>query len=166
MSEEPTVKPIASPKRDLEKLGKSGQAVVGELREFLSHLKGKSPKEMLGAVAESSLVRSLVSATVIMAALLFALSAIPYHLKQSEETAEAAPAKEGASQEDAAPEASKPAAGNSPDAAPPSTPEAPKTPEQRAADILGVGETADPDANPLNPLDSKDGDLLDGLDDL
>ena len=81
MSEEPTVKPIASPKRDLEKLGKSGQAVVGELREFLSHLKGKSPKEMLGAVADSSLVRSLGLATVIMIVLLFALSAISYHLK-------------------------------------------------------------------------------------
>lgn len=160
MSEEPTVKPIASPKRDLEKLGKSGQAVVGELREFLSHLKGKSPKEMLGAVADSSLVRSLGLATVIMIVLLFALSAIPYHLKQSEETAEAAPAKETSAGEEGAPAASNPAA------PPPPSPKAPKTPEQRAADILGVGETADPDATPPNPLDGPGIDLLDGLDDL
>ena len=156
MSEVPTVKPIASPKRDLEKLGKSGQAVVGELREFLSHLKGKSPKEMLGAVADSS----LGLATVIMIVLLFALSAIPYHLKQSEETAEAAPAKETSAGEEGAPAASNPAA------PPPPSPQAPKTPEQRAADILGVGETADPDATPPNPLDGPGIDLLDGLDDL
>ena len=51
MSEEPIVKPISSPKRDFKQLGQNSQAVVGELREFLSSLKGKSPKEMMGAVA-------------------------------------------------------------------------------------------------------------------
>ena len=56
MSEEPIVEPIASPKGDFKKLGRI-VAVVGELREFLT-LKGKSPKEMMGAVAESGLFKA------------------------------------------------------------------------------------------------------------
>ena len=74
MSEEPIVKPIASPKRDIKQLAGNSQAVVGELREFLASLKGKSPKEMMGAVAESSLFQSLLVSTVVMVVLVFTLS--------------------------------------------------------------------------------------------
>ena len=83
MSEEPDVKPMMSPKRDLKQMGKNSQAVVGELREFLANLKGKSPKEMMGAVAESNLFLSMVVATVVMAVLLVAFTAIPYALKEN-----------------------------------------------------------------------------------
>lgn len=163
MSEDPIVQPMSSPKRDFEKLGKNSKAVVGELKEFLASLKGKSPKEMMGAVAESSLAQSLVSSTLIIFALVFAMSAIPYFLKDSdsgisaklksdkgeEVSSEAMPvtsASENSSSDDEAGES-----------------ESTKTPEQKTADILGVGEVADPKAN---PLDSVSDDLLDGLDDL
>ena len=89
MSEEPIVEPIASPKGDFKKLGRNSQAVVGELREFLATLKGKSPKEMMGAVAESGLFQSLLVSTVVIWCLVFALSIIPYYLNQGDGEAEA-----------------------------------------------------------------------------
>ncbi len=165
MSEEPIVEPIASPKGDFKKLGRNSQAVVGELREFLANLKGKSPKEMMGAVAESSLAQSLLISTVIMTLLVFALSAIPYYLKDEQASAEAA--EKGTTTEDNPAEQSNApsVAGESSSGEEGSVQEtAPsKTPEQKTADILGVGEVADPDSN---PLDSGGDDLLDGLDDL
>ena len=161
MSEQPTVKPVVSPKRDIERLGKNGQAVVGELREFLAKLKGKSPKEMMGAVAESHLGKSLVSATVLMAVLLFILSAVPFYLKQNQEVEKLGPAEapaEGTSsteQEESEYEPEAVDAGEKPLT----------TPEQSTADALGIGEqkVADPKSN---PLDSSGEDLLDGLDDI
>ena len=165
MSEEPIVEPIASPKGDFKKLGRNSQAVVGELREFLANLKGKSPKEMMGAVAESSLAQSLLISTLIMTILVFAFSAIPYFFKDDKDAVESAekgstvqdetggqpPAQSGAG------ESSSGQAGVAQETTPP------KTAEQKTADILGVGEVADPDSN---PLDSDGGDLLDGLDEL
>ena len=158
MSEEPIVEPIASPKGDFKKLGRNSQAVVGELREFLANLKGKSPKEMMGAVAESSLAQSLLISTVIMTMLVFALSAIPYFLKDEQASAQAA--EKGATAEDN-PAVQSNAPSGEEGAVQETAPS--KTPEQKTADILGVGEVADPDSN---PLDSGGDDLLDGLDDL
>ena len=161
MSEEPTVKPVVSPKRDMERLGKNSQAVVGELREFLANLKGKSPKEMMGAVAESHLGKSLVSATVFMAVLLFILSAVPFYMKQNkeaeklarDETPSAGTSSTEQEESEYVPEEDE--AGEKPLA----------TPEQSTADALGIGEQkiADPKSN---PLDSSGEDLLDGLDDI
>ena len=164
MSEEPIVKPIASPKRDLKQLGQNSKAVVGELREFLASLKGKSPKEMMGAVAESSLVRSLLISSAVMIALVFVFSVIPYHLKQMEESAQAAQKENEPPEQKAEGEAAV-SAGEEGEASgeQKQAPATPKTPEQKTADILGVGEVADPNAN---PLDSGGDDLLDGLDDL
>ena len=161
MSEEPIVKPIASPKRDIKQLAGNSQAVVGELREFLASLKGKSPKEMMGAVAESSLFQSLLVSTVVMVVLVFTLSVVPYYLNQGDEGGEATGEAKGSSadltggQPEDSPQESPPEQATAPD------PD--KTPEQKTADILGVGEVADPNAN---PLESSGDDLLDGLDDL
>lgn len=162
MSEKNKISPIASPKEDLKKMSKNSGAVVGELREFLSSLKGKSPKEMMGAVADSSLVGSLLLSTGIMIALLFVLTAVPYaFLKMEEETASGdEPAQHEAVREDAP-------ASDGKDSAQPSqpSPESPKTKQQQTADALGIGEekTASPDSN---PLESSTNDLLDGLDDI
>jgi len=165
MSEEPIVEPIASPKGDFKKLGRNSQAVVGELREFLATLKGKSPKEMMGAVAESSLAQSLLISTLIMSVLVFALSAIPYFLKDEQASVQAA--QEGTAAEGNPTEQPATPSGSgensSGDEGSVKETGTPKTTEQKTADILGVGEVADPDSN---PLDSGGDDLLDGLDDL
>ena len=165
MSEEPIVEPIASPKGDFKKLGRNSQAVVGELREFLANLKGKSPKEMMGAVAESSLAQSLMISTVIMTVLVFAFSAVPYLLKEEQASAQAAEKGKAAEDNPATQPALPSGAGesSSDEAGTAQETETSKTPEQKTADILGVGEVADPDSN---PLDSGGDDLLDGLDDL
>ncbi|MBL62419.1 MAG: hypothetical protein CMI30_03320 [Opitutae bacterium] len=94
MSDKPGTKPIASPKRDLKRISENSQAVVGELREFLATLKGKSPKEMMGSVAESNLAKSLVVSCLVMITLLFALSAIPYAMKDGEDQANETPEEE------------------------------------------------------------------------
>ena len=165
MSEEPIVEPIASPKGDFKKLGRNSQAVVGELREFLANLKGKSPKEMMGAVAESSLAQSLLISTAIMTVLVFAFSAVPYLLKEEQETIQSMEkgktVQEGTAEESTTPSDSD--GSSAADAGETKEAESLKSSEQKAADILGVGEVADPDAN---PLDSGGDDLLDGLDDL
>ena len=163
MSEEPIVKPIASPKRDLKQLGKNSKAVVGELREFLANLKGKSPKEMMGAVAESSLVQSLLISTLAMAILVFSLSAIPYYFKQRAELIQAVQKAREFLEKTKEAEANPSVSEETSSGEGTENTEAPKTAEQTTAEILGVGEVADPNAN---PLDSKGDDLLDGLDDL
>ncbi len=159
MSEEPEVKPMMSPKRDLKRMGKNSQAVVGELREFLANMKGKSPKEMMGSVAESNLFQSMFLATVIMAVLLVAFTAIPYALKEdaaAQATEETATPQGGRAAPDQAPKANQPTAT-------PSDKES--SPEQSTADKLGIGEEKKTDPK-SNPLDGTTDDLLDGLDDL
>ena len=165
MSEEPIVKPISSPKRDFKQLGQNSQAVAGELREFLASLKGKSPKEMMGAVAESSLAQSLLISTLIMTILVFACSAIPYFLKDEQEAVQSADKGSAVQGETGGQPAGQSGSGesSSDESGEAKEAEASKTPEQKTADILGVGDVADPDSN---PLDSGGGDLLDGLDDL
>ena len=161
MSEEPIVEPIASPKGDFKKLGRNSQAVVGELREFLATLKGKSPKEMMGAVAESGLFQSLLVSTVVMCCLVFALSIIPFYLNQGDGQAEAVRGSQGPSAGSSEVEPDLPSGESSPEPTP--VPDRVQTPEQKTADLLGVGEVADPNSN---PLESSGDDLLDGLDDL
>lgn len=151
---------MMSPKGDLKRMSKNSQAVVGELREFLANLKGKSPKEMMGSVADSNLAKSMFTATLLMAALLVALTAIPYAMKQGEEQAKAT---DGSTPSEAKETTQKKkAASDQPD--PPPDKES-ITPEQAIADQLEIGETknADPASN---PLDSSNSDLLDGLDEL
>ena len=189
MSEEPEYNPMTSPKRDLEKLGKNSQAVVGELRQFLATLKGKSPKEMMGAVADSSLAQSMLVATGITALLLVVLTGIPYALKDSKAETEEwekliwSKERKERSQEisttfrnhnKAVREAINSALTQ--DGATSSSGQTGRQPNvgadekasgsaQSTADKIGIGEEKKADPN-SNPLDSKDDDLLDGLDDL
>ncbi len=64
--------------KDVKRLQTDGVASVEELREFLGQLKGKSPQEMLGIVAESGLVKGMVTATVGTVALLFVFTIGPW----------------------------------------------------------------------------------------
>lgn len=64
--------------KDVKRLQTDGNASVEELREFLAELKGKSPQEMLGIVAESGLVKGMVTATIGMVAVLFVFTIGPW----------------------------------------------------------------------------------------
>ena len=88
MSEEPIVEPIASPKGDFKKLGRNSQAVVGELREFLATLKGKSPKEMMSGGGERTFSKpSRIDCRHVLPR--FRPLVIPYYLNQGDGQAEA-----------------------------------------------------------------------------
>jgi len=72
------VEPMASLPRDLKNLKGNSSATVDELRDFMKQMRGKNPAEMLGAIAQSTLVRSLIISTVSIVALLFTLTAASY----------------------------------------------------------------------------------------
>ena len=55
--------PAAGAMQDYQSLRENTTASVGELREFLGRLKGRSPQEVMGIVAQSSLVRGISIAT-------------------------------------------------------------------------------------------------------
>jgi len=81
---EPAVQPMASMPRDLKNLKGNSSAAVNELRDFMKQMRGKSPAEMLGAIAQSTLVRSLIVSTVSIVALLFTLTAASYFFADKE----------------------------------------------------------------------------------
>ena len=115
----------------------------------------------MGAVAESGLFQSLLVSTVVMCCLVFALSIIPYYLNQGDGQAEAVGESQGPSAGSSEVEPDSPSGESPPE--PTTVPDTVQTPEQKTADLLGVGEVADPNSN---PLESSGDDLLDGLDDL
>ena len=75
---------MASLPRDLKNLKGYSSATVDELRDFMKQMRGKSPAEMLGAIAQSTLVRSLIVSTVSIVAILFTLTAASYFFADKE----------------------------------------------------------------------------------
>ena len=128
---------MASTKADLRELRSNSQATVQEIQAFLRELKGKSPQEMLGAVASNSLFRSLIISTAIIVGGILLFTAIPYLTadeKPVNPVADNVPAKE------------KPEPAAVPETPVPETPAAPDPLSK-----LGVGEeiAAPPGTNPL-----------------
>ena len=151
--------------RDVQQVREGSTASAAELREFLQQMKGKAPQEVLGMIAQSSLVQSTVIATLGCVVVLFAGSAIPWAWAK----ASPAPAAPAVAKEDpakpaapAAAIASQPSTGAPPGETGPTEPTAtsskPKKSDDDLLERLGVGETKDADAN-VNPLDRGD-DLL------
>ena len=158
---------MASPAQDLKKLRANSAAATGELREFLSRMRGRSAAEVLDCVSSSGLFKGLVSASIAMLVLIAVLTVGPYFWSQmsggeSSESASAADAQTQTPAADKAPETAT-AADNANPAPAAADPLAPTTPPAGAADTLGIGETkqAPPD---VNPLESSTDDLLKGLD--
>jgi len=142
--------------RDLNRLKSDGSASVAEVRDFVRQMRGKSPTEVLGSVAQSNLTHGVTVATIATVVLMFVFTAGPYLVYGT--TAAKKPAAPAAAAEPA-----KPAAGEAPAAAvAESTPEEPKEPSKKAADILGVNETKEA-APDKNPLEDKGDDLLKDL---
>lgn len=139
---------------EIRNIQRNGAASMNELREFVAGLHGKNPQEVLGAVAESQLLRSIVMATFGIAALLVFLTVTPYFMQKLTK---------------APPVATPAAADETPDTQPttdvPADAPAAANPGMTPADApaaMGIGETkvADPSANPLDK--ELDG-LLDGI---
>ena len=80
--------PMASLSRDVKSLKRNSAAVTAELNQFMREMRGKSPHEMLGAVARSSLTRSGFTAAIILAAILFSSTVIPFATRDDPEPAQ------------------------------------------------------------------------------
>ena len=140
------VDPMASVKGDLKNLKANSAATAGELRQFLREIRGQTPKEMLGSIAQSSLVRSVVISTVCICSLLLVFSGIAYGMRVM-------------NPED--PKKEKSAV----------VPEMKPTPSTNAVvagapsgtnDVLGINQSKKGKPKETNPFDTK-GDLLDDI---
>jgi len=123
-------------------------ATASELREFLKALRGKTPTEMLGVVASSSLFRSLVIATIGTVVLIALLTIVPFawaEIFDKTDDAPPLPAKEEP--------AAEPKKADEPSI---------DTPTTTPADTLGIGETKVAPAK-SNPLENSNDDLLKDL---
>ena len=127
------------------------QASSAELREFLSQMRGKSPREMLGAVASSTLVQSTFAATAAITATIVLLTVLPFGWNKffGQTTASAAEAPADAQEPERPLET-------------PVEPDLDGAGKSDAAAQLGIGESKQAPAD-VNPLESSTGDLLDGL---
>src|SRR4051812_26416792 len=66
------------PITDFRNLKDNGGASLVELKEFLSHLRGRSPQEVIGIVKTSLLIQSLAIAAGATLAFLFVFTVAPY----------------------------------------------------------------------------------------
>ncbi len=141
-------------------LKQHGVATVGELREFLEQMRGKSPQEMLGALAESGLIRATLQASVACVILIGTFTVVPY-LLYGKHGGSSAPATTPPAAAAASPAAAAPApTAAAPTAPPPADAAAGARPAaagsgapadlEKAAAAMGITETktADPKNNP------------------
>lgn len=149
-------KPSGPPAGRIAKLKHDGAASAAELREFLESVKGKSPQEVMGAVATSSLVQSTIIAAGALCLILIGASVIAYALPTQDDGVATKKSVEtdnspNDGNRDAA-EADSNAAGDT---------AAANEAADKALDHLGIRETKQtkPGEDPLNSLN----DLLDGV---
>ncbi len=169
---QPDLTPMSNPISDIRKLKRNGQATAAELSGFLAQMRGKSPREVLGAVASSNLMTSFVQATIAVGVLVLILTVIPWGYekmgggKDESKAAEvaAAPAETDAPDANADGEAAAPATtADAATAEPPADPAADLLDGKKAAaDKMGVTEEKQAPLN-VNPLDGSNDDLLKGL---
>ena len=140
------VEPMASVKGDFKNLKASSAVSAGELRQFLTEMRGQTPKEMLGSIAQSSLVRSVAISTACICSLLLGLSGIAYGVRVMNPDA---PSKEKA----AVVPVNQPAPATNAIAAGSPT---------GTNDVLGINQSKQGKPKEKNPFDTK-GDLLDDI---
>ena len=163
-SEQPDQVPMASPMNDIRKLKQNSQATASEIHEFLAKMRGKSPVEVLGAVANSNLGKSFLQAGIGVAVLVLVLTVIPWAMSLAggegkDEVAETNPAVSEV--EKAAPEATAKDEAKPEESAAPIEID-PVDPNRAAADKMGVTEEKTAPLN-VNPLEGSNDDLLKGL---
>jgi len=153
-ADSPSRSTLASTKADLRELKGNSRATVQELQAFLRELKGKSPQEMLGVVASSQLIRSLILSTGLVFAGILLFTAIPFFFGEDPANMES-----GFATRPNAPTPTAPAPEVSPQTPTPTPAPAP-TPDPLTN--LGVGEELPAPPNE-NPLENKGDDFLKDL---
>jgi len=141
-----SVEQMASVKGDFKNLKANSAVTAGELRQFLSEMRGQTPKEMLGSIAQSSLVRSVAISTACICSLLLALTVIAYGVRVLDS-------------DDSGKEKTAVTPGNIP---PPATNVIVAGPSVGTNDVLGVNQSKQGKPKETNPFDTK-GDLLNDI---
>ena len=145
---------------DLKHLQSNTQATVGELREFLGQLKGRSPQEVMGIIAQSSLVQGIAAATAGCVVLLAVFTIVPYFMSDGSSPGPGSGQNNGTPAVASVPDNSE-ADTQQDDGRETDTNSEPDL--KSAADAMGISEAAEADPE-TNPLDSKLDKLLDGID--
>jgi len=158
------VQPMASLGRDFKNLSRNVTATAGELREFLGEMRGKSPKEMLGLVAQSTLFKGIQQSVILFGVILLVFTAIPFTIglfapeeekQTATQKAEPETPEEGAQPADGT--------GQTPNAnGTVQTPLGETATGNPVIDTLGIGETKEAPTK-VNPLDDTGDDLFDEL---
>ncbi len=147
---------------DITRLKAASAGSAAEMRDFVHSLKGRSPQEVLGLVAQSSLLNGVIQATLGCIVLTAIFTVVPYAMGKM------APAKskKGEEKPAAASKASEPApaastSANTSSGTDAATPVA--APKGKSGDDLldklGVGESVESDPG-KNPLENDKDDLL------
>ena len=150
----------ASLARDVKLLKRNSAAVTAELNQFMREMRGKSPREMLGAVARSSLLRSGFTAAILLVIILFSATIIPFATRDDAESSpqNGEPQPVATSKTNAKATAPSPAATANTNAS--AIP--PGDDKQKLADKLSIGETKQGQPSEPNPFEATD-DLLQEL---
>lgn len=138
-------------KGDVHRLRENSAEVAADLTAFVARMKGRSPTEVLGEIAQSTLTNGLVVATVWTLILMVVLTILPYGMTKA-----FPPAKPLAADASAAPAASTPAAAEQPAKGETSKVAGSNAndPDGKLLKKLNMDETktADPKVNPLDDL--------------
>lgn len=151
MKSDSTPHPTVSIASDLKKIRRNTAASSQEIRECLAQMRGKSPQEMLGMLASSSLVKCTLQSGIGWLVVIVVFTLGPWLWSMSNPpTPKVAP---------------PPAATATPTAAA-AAPAEPKVaepaPPAKVTEKLGIGETKEAPAN-QNPLEKASDDLLKDL---
>jgi len=153
---------LAKPIGDAPRVRREAAASATEIRQFINGLRGKSPQEMLGAIAQSSLVKATIQATAWTVVVLGIFTVGPYMMRKdakAESKATAAAAKKN--EEKAAPDkAEKPDTKTTAATSNADEPSADNV--QKAAKAMGLDDVKPADAK-KNPREKDLDNLLDDL---
>ena len=139
---------------ELHGLRANSKASAEELREFFAGLRGKTPQEAVGIVAQSGLAQGIAWATCAFAVVLCAFTLIPYMMRDADGGSSQTSKQKQSQPALAEPE---PVQGQPQDSTPINT----TTPDvQQAGTVMGIDETKTPDPT-VNPLDKDIDSLLD-----
>ena len=135
------VQPMASMSRDFKNIKRNSASTASELRGFMREMRGKSPTEMLGAIAQSTLIQRLVIATASLAVLMLVLTVVPFLMAEKPDSKVVGPAKpDSPAETEPDPDKIKPEV----------------KPETKPFDVLGVGQEKTGKPKEVNPFENKE----------
>lgn len=140
-------------RQDMQNIREGSQEVAKDLQDFLKNNQGKSPQEVLGSMAKSSLFHGILTATCLAAGVLILGSIGPYYYQQylAQAPAEEAEPAEAAAEKETKQEESTEETKTASTKPPEENPEVSDEDKQKVVKQLGLEETkyASPDENPL-----------------